>query len=319
MIILSIDLGVRNLAFCKLRIENKAPQESKVEKPKNETPAALPQSDLSDGVRSLVERFVVDIIAWRIEDILIGSAHANTSNLSISDLNRLLQTALKRVALHTDVDIVAIENQPVGFHQRSNTRMKVLSHCIETFMINHSAAKVVFVSPKQKFMFSPKQDVLSAAAIRKASARYREHKKMACIACRSVIGACKLQSWSPSFETAKKKDDLADCFLQGLTIVFIPPPKPAPLAWDALEVGTPVLCLRGKRKQKQGKVVLLDSIKKKARVLFTGERVSVALSASSLCRVPCDDTLSDASHASSQTTPSSDTIVDHVKSVTYPT
>ena len=75
--------------------------------------------------------------------------------------------------------LVAIENQPVGFHARSNTKMKVLSHCIETHFFLRGISAIRFISPKLKFRYSPEEEVKAAAKLKPASKRYRRHKQMA--------------------------------------------------------------------------------------------------------------------------------------------
>ena len=186
-VVLSIDLGVRNLALCLL--ENA------------DLPCAVPK-----------------ILDWRIEDLLQGTRHKNCKKLSISDLNRLMQTRLSSIRWVRTPTLVAIENQPVGFHARSNTKMKVLSHCIETHFFLRGISAIRFISPKLKFRYSPEEEVKAAAKLKPASKRYRRHKQMACEACSLKIST----HWHKLFATHKKKDDLADCYLQGLVALGIP-------------------------------------------------------------------------------------------------
>jgi hypothetical protein len=46
---------------------------------------------------------------------------------------------------------------------------------------------------------------------------YTKRKKLGVALCADILSATPtLSSWSPYFQRCKKKDDLADCFLQGV-------------------------------------------------------------------------------------------------------
>ena len=149
---------------------------------------------------------------WRIEDLLHGTKHKNCKKLSISDLNRLMQARLAAIEWVREPTLVAIENQPVGFHARSNTKMKVLSHCIEAHFICKGIQNIRFISPKLKFRYSPEDEVEAAKKLKPASKRYREHKRMACTACIDRI----CDPWSSVFSSHKKKTTLPTATSKGL-------------------------------------------------------------------------------------------------------
>ena len=289
MKILSIDLGIRNLALCVLSIKRRTTVSSTMQTPVAVSLSSVVQQDKLQQIQTLLpsgtpesiiqlqKEYIVCIHNWKVVDILQNTDHENTKDLSISNLNCLMQRCLYEQNMHAGVDIVAIENQPVGFHKRSNTRMKVLSHCIESFMYNQCPdhVEICFVSPKKKFMWSPLADTQEAAANKKASARYRLHKKMACNACQMILQLCD-PKWTNLFSAHKKKDDLADCFLQGLVIVHRPPPKKPPLTIDQLQVGNRVGCLRGKRVGQWGSISSLGPKKCRVRLDVDGKLYSYA-------------------------------------------
>ena len=190
--VLSIDLGTKNLAYCVLERRDSEPS--------------------------------TKILRWGILNVHEALRQKKSKKTpTISDLNCALQQTLANERLEEGVDLVAIENQPAGFHKRANTKMKTLSHCIEAYMWHRLPSKKIrFVNPKSKFSFSDKDEVARVAKLRKSTERYKEHKRMACEATKRFLSGdtCELATglldmWTSS----KKKDDLADCLLQGLFVL----------------------------------------------------------------------------------------------------
>lgn len=104
-----------------------------------------------------------------------------------------------------DVDAVAVEQQTMA-----NTRMKVISHALQTYFISKNRRiRVHFVSPKSKFKCcGTKRFEINVKT------NYRRNKKLAEEMTKYLIGdSTELMDY---FCRQKKKDDLADSFLQGL-------------------------------------------------------------------------------------------------------
>lgn len=101
------------------------------------------------------------------------------------------------------IDAVLIENQISTIA----TRMKTLQGMITQYFIMRNVEKIEFVSSANKLKdFTQKKKTT-----------YTERKKLGIsITTRLVNETSFLHSWSDTFNTHKKKDDLADCFLQGL-------------------------------------------------------------------------------------------------------
>lgn len=171
---LSFDLGYKNLAWCV------------VEKEDNED---------------------FRILEWRVDDIVEGFTKAKKPGIDklTECMARHLQTMEPLTAGVTDV---LIEIQPVGFHRRSNTAMKVLSHVIQAYYFQRGL-KVKFVSPKLKLGLPG----CPATKGLKAKERYALHKAFAIDKCRELVP----EGWRERFEAWKKKDDAADCLLQCIT------------------------------------------------------------------------------------------------------
>ena len=176
---LSFDLGYKNLAFCVV--------------------------DHTD------ETFLLR--HWRVDDIVEG--HTKAKKPTIEILVKCLVAHLENIEpLVEGVTDVLIEIQPVGFHRRSNTPMKVLSHVIQGYYCSRGKGlNVAFVSPKQKLKLPGCPDTKAL----KTKERYAAHKKFAVEKCRELLTAGGQEDMIALFAGSKKKDDLADCFLQAYT------------------------------------------------------------------------------------------------------
>jgi spore coat protein CotH len=141
---------------------------------------------------------------------------SNVNEMSINDIAPLFaQYASPKVKdwLVPDVmiDAVYIENQPMGLRGSArNLKTKVLSHILQCLlMVERPSLKVHFINPSLKL-----KDML-----RDGPSSYYANKKYASQKTLELIKSerCVNQDFCKStFETYKKKDDLADAFLQGL-------------------------------------------------------------------------------------------------------
>jgi hypothetical protein len=194
----------------------------------------------------------VDVHAWDAVDVQVdadvpdGAQQTGTQRsgkrkkmetVSIEDGAKMLCDALhRRHASFDGVDVVIIEQQPAGGHNRhSNVRMKVMSHVIQMYFYTRGlhvppAPAVTFVSPSSKLVEMDRTappsaaggggDEAAAAPTRKTiSQQYTRNKKFAVAKAGELV-----QQLLPAdntlrrmFEAAStaKKDDLADAFLLG--------------------------------------------------------------------------------------------------------
>jgi hypothetical protein len=189
MRILSVDLGVRNLAWCVL--DREASKES------------CWKASPFDGMS-------VNILHWRLVDVTEGE-ELNLNETDVAACVPLFVAALKahREELTEGVELALLEQQPVGRYMGSgkapvsNIRTKVLSHIFQAFLLEHGVKEIRFVSPR-----------LKTADIE--SETYRERKQAAKMLARQsldTIGG----GWASWWDERKgKKDDLADALLQGI-------------------------------------------------------------------------------------------------------
>ena len=103
------------------------------------------------------------------------------------------------------LDVVIIENQLSTLA----TRMKTLQGMITQYFIMRGVPDIRFISATNKLKLFSKE-----GEDKEVKNDYADRKKRSIEITRSLIPPSHPQS--PRFETHKKKDDLADCFLQGL-------------------------------------------------------------------------------------------------------
>jgi hypothetical protein len=138
-----------------------------------------------------------DIIEWKLVDI-IDDESVNVNKTSLEDLVTLTAEKFSKVVHDWDCEVCYLELQPMGQMAR-NVKTKTLSHIFQSILLS-KGIRVKFVSPKLKLQG------LEAAT-------YAANKKFAVDAAYKILGE---SSWKSVLDDAKKKDDLADAFMQGL-------------------------------------------------------------------------------------------------------
>ena len=127
---------------------------------------------------------------------------ANDVNLIEIGINMKLK--LDEIFLDKEIDIILIENQISTLA----TRMKTLQGMITQYFIDKNYTNIQFISSKNKLKnYDVKQKT------------YKERKKSSIQITEQILDDNNLSNWNKLFKKNKKKDDLADCFLQGLWYV----------------------------------------------------------------------------------------------------
>lgn len=149
--------------------------------------------------RSMTAQF--EVCHWEVIDL---------QSQTLSDITQTLVRELNARKYLLNVPFVLIESQNC-----SNALMRSVAHSIQTFFLTRAllvkprAARqeVLFVNPRHKLT------VVDSQAVVTASTPYKRNKKLAVMHCHSLIqdnpGLLEF------FNRLRKKDDLADAFLQG--------------------------------------------------------------------------------------------------------
>lgn len=138
--------------------------------------------------------------------VSINACKTNAGELDLFTIGKNMKTEFDRVELFASVTHVIIENQisPIA------TRMKTIQGMLmQYFIMRHDNDIVIeFLSSAGKLKGFDKQN-------ENVESEYVQHKKDAVFYCSQFLETARFSSWKHILET-KKKDDLADCFLQGI-------------------------------------------------------------------------------------------------------
>lgn len=184
MKILSFDIGIINLAYCILDTDK-------------------------------------NIHAWENITLCNGTEIENTV-----DLARKLDERPEIL----DVELVLLEYQP-----KMNPKMKVMAESVRSYLIFRGKIdrdlpfKIKNYSPKHKLKcwdgdlpeeLIASSDMLYDKSKSGNSKMYRLRKKQAVYQCKMLVSEYEDKKWLDFFELEKKKDDLADCYLQALSYIL---------------------------------------------------------------------------------------------------
>jgi hypothetical protein len=127
-------------------------------------------------------------------------------------------------ASNTPIDMMIIENQISTLA----SRMKTLQGMITQYFIMKHIPQIEFISAscKLKLFTDTSLDLTNTDTVCVDASTYADRKKSGINVCRSLGEISRKRNsdyakWMPIFENHKKKDDLSDCFLQGLWRVHL--------------------------------------------------------------------------------------------------
>uniref|UniRef100_A0A6C0ELH5 Mitochondrial resolvase Ydc2 catalytic domain-containing protein n=1 Tax=viral metagenome TaxID=1070528 RepID=A0A6C0ELH5_9ZZZZ len=117
---------------------------------------------------------------------------------------------------------VLLENQISTIASRM---MTIQGELMMYFLMRYPGVHIEFVSSKNKLKGFSAGDQGAAAkgtedAKKHQAQKYKEHKRDAVIYTRQLLATDpRLTPWEPTLDASKKKDDLCDCFLQGMWFI----------------------------------------------------------------------------------------------------
>jgi len=145
----------------------------------------------------------------------------SVGSMSIDVLRLKLISELEKKTNLLNVKTVLIENQPT----LRNPKMKAISSTIYDYYLirgifdkertNSNIESVKYMSPSNKLKLAEDGDTQKLIKLKGDQAKtYKLTKSLGIKYCRKMID--KYDDWKTFFDNTKKKDDLADCFLQGM-------------------------------------------------------------------------------------------------------
>lgn len=199
------------------------PRFKHVKKMKLEELVALALDLKVDSIGKKKPDLLKDIQAYLDSHVL---QPVSKSSVKAGDADMItLGQAMKRIFIefireHPDLSVVLIENQISPLANRMKTIQGMLA---QTFIMLLPAIRVEFISSANKLkMFSPKEtpvvgETTTETQTQTQSQKYQAHKKDGVTYCHETLQKGIFEGGEQwTLCERKKKDDLADCFLQGV-------------------------------------------------------------------------------------------------------
>jgi hypothetical protein len=150
----------------------------------------------------------------RCLEILKKTKKIKAGEIDLISLGHNMKNLLNQIPNIHDIDHIIIENQISPIANRMKTIQGMLA---QYFIMTTPNANIVFVSSANKLKQFQKSQTISNNA---TSSDYKQHKLDGVYFTKTILQNNHfLTKWENILET-KKKDDLADCFLQGIWYLY---------------------------------------------------------------------------------------------------
>jgi hypothetical protein len=132
---------------------------------------------------------------------------------SLIDIGKSIKREFQKIVSIKDIQKVLIENQISPLASRMSSIQGLVT---QYFIMENEDIDIEFISSKNKLKLFSKSTVEATEMVTTVNEKYKQHKKDGILFAKQIISKNELfQSWLHALDT-KKKDDLADCFLQGI-------------------------------------------------------------------------------------------------------
>tara|TARA_B100001057_G_C22634869_1_gene865826 strand:+ start:54 stop:761 length:708 start_codon:yes stop_codon:yes gene_type:complete len=227
MYLLSFDVGIKNLAYCLIELNHQKKRqicqwdiidlsfEDNSDKDLNYLIQNYKKMKIND-LKSYMTKFELNTNAKKSELVksvehYLQQQKIIKKNPTILDTSQILVQKLDKLSFLNQVDTILIENQP----SLKNPIMKSIQMILYTYFVirgfidSQYLKQLKFISARNKLKKCETIDQFKGK-----NKNYKDRKKLAVEYCSYLInddfGNLKLFNQSP------KKDDLADCYLQGI-------------------------------------------------------------------------------------------------------
>jgi hypothetical protein len=150
---------------------------------------------------------------------LVAKKAVSASETDLITIGKNMKSKLQSMPSIQDITHVLIENQISTIATRMKTIQGMLA---QFFIMSYPTIHIEFVSSVNKLKFIKSlPDQVQSPVSAPAQNKYSTRKKDGVLYCSQFIDAnAWLQPWIPTFQS-KKRDDLADCFLQALWFLLV--------------------------------------------------------------------------------------------------
>lgn len=173
----------------------------------------IPSETVRPKKRADIITFMTDYLKVRTLCSVVNKKERLANDIDLVTIGKSIRSHFDVVIKdHPDIGLVLIENQISPIANRMKTIQGMLA---QYFIMRYDTIDIRMISSSNKLKEFAKKEELSNE-VKTDGQKYKEHKKDAVLYCKQLFDTYKIDSkWLAALDT-KKKDDLADCFLQGI-------------------------------------------------------------------------------------------------------
>ena len=175
----------------------------------------IPLETIRPKKRADIITFMTDYLKPRTLCPVVYKKERLSNDIDLVTIGKSIRTVFDVVIQdHRDIELVLIENQISPIANRMKTIQGLLA---QYFIMRYDNIDIRMISSANKLKWFKKEESKEDKKDEKTeSQKYKEHKKDGVIYCKQLFEKYKIDAkWLAALDT-KKKDDLADCFLQGI-------------------------------------------------------------------------------------------------------